>query len=100
MPGLEGGQIAEIMLGCYGLCDAPMHWRKTLVEFITGELGYRQSSLDPCTFLFHGPHGLHGMIAVEIDDLLMFGDALHDEKMAQLQRRFTFGKIEPLDEHE
>eukprot|EP00435_Cladocopium_sp_Y103_P070319 s238_g35.t1 len=77
MPGLEEDQLAEIVLGCYGLCDAPMHWRKTLVSFLINELGYRQSALDPCTYLLHGedPQNpgesqLLGMVAVEIDDLL------------------------------
>ena len=105
MPGLEEGQLAEIVLGCYGLCDAPMHWRKTLVSFLVDTLGYRQSAMDPCTYLLHGPdpenHGkeaLLGMVAVEIDDLLMFGGNVHKQKMAQLQERFTFGKVEVLDE--
>lgn len=98
MPGLHPEQIAEIKLGCYGLCDAPMHWRKTLIQYLKEELGYRQSSLDPCTFLLHGPQGLHGMVAVEVDDLLMFGDQRHEEKMKKLQSRFVFGKIEPIGE--
>jgi len=104
MPGMEEGQIAEIVLGCYGLCDAPLHWRKTLVACLVNELGYRQSALDPCTYLLHGedPQNpgekvLLGMVAVEIDDLLMFGGKTHEEKMQQLQKRFTFGKVEPLD---
>jgi hypothetical protein len=104
MPGMEEGQIAEIVLGCYGLCDAPLHWRKTLVACLVDELGYRQSALDPCTYLLHGedPQNpgekvLLGMVAVEIDDLLMFGGKIHEEKMQQLQKRFTFGKVEPLD---
>ena len=98
MPGLDAEQIAEVKLGVYGLCDAPMHWRKTLVQFIVEELGYKQSSLDPCTYLLHGGDQLHGMIAVEIDDLLMFGDEVHKEKVNTLQKRFTFGKLEALDE--
>ena len=98
MPGLHHEQIAEIKLGCYGLCDAPMHWRKTLIKFLKEEVGYRQSGLDPCTFLLQGDTELHGMVAVEVDDLLMFGDEVHKDKMEQLQKRFVFGKIEPLGE--
>lgn len=97
MPGLDSEQIAEVKLGVYGLCDAPMHWRKTLVQFITNELGYKQSALDPCTYMLHGEK-LHGMIAVEIDDLLMFGDDVHLRKVEELKRRFAFGKLEKLDE--
>ena len=98
MPGLEEGQLAEIVLGCYGLCDAPKHWRETLVTFLKEELHYKQSALDPCTFLLHGPKGLHGMVAVEIDDLPMFGDEVHEEKVKTLQQRFTFGKLQPINE--
>ena len=99
MPGTQEGQLAEIVLGCYGLMDAPLNWRKTLVEFITKELGYVASALDPCTFFLHDKEkGLRGMMAVEVDDLLMFGDEKHEEKMKELQKRFTFGKIEELGE--
>lgn len=99
MPGTQEGQLAEIVLGCYGLMDAPLNWRKTLVEYITKELGYVASVLDPCTFFLHDREkGLRGMLAVEVDDLLMFGDEEHEKKMQELQRRFTFGKIEELGE--
>lgn len=98
MPDLHPEQIAEIKLGCYGLCDAPLHWRRTLVSYLTKELGYRQSNLDPCTFLLQSGEGLHGVVAVEIDDLLMFGDRRHEEKMKKLQSHFVFGKIEPVNE--
>ena len=98
MPGLEEEQIAEIKLGCYGLCDAPLHWRKTLTQYLTKELGYKQSNLDPCTYLLQDQERLHGMVAVEVDDLLMFGDEEHEKKMKQLQERFVFGKLEPINE--
>ena len=45
MPGLEAEQIAEVKLGVYGLCDAPMHWRKTLVQFITEGAGLQAVEL-------------------------------------------------------
>ena len=98
MPGLETEQIAEIKLGCYGLCDAPLHWRKTLTQFLTKELGYKQSNLDPCTYLLQDEVQVHGMVAVEVDDLLMFGDEKHEEQMQKLQKRFVFGKLEPINE--
>eukprot|EP00435_Cladocopium_sp_Y103_P039402 s1944_g10.t1 len=98
MPDLHEEQLAEIVLGCYGLMDAPLNWRKTLVQFVTEELKYKQSSLDPCTFLLQDQHGLRGIIAIEVDDLLMFGDGSHDAKMEQLQKRFTFGKLQDIDE--
>ena len=103
MPGLQEGQLAEIILGCYGLVDAPLNWRLTLTDFIQAELGYKQSSLDPCTYLLFDKDGedgeeeLQGVISVEVDDLLMFGGEKHEKKIQQLQERFTFGKMREID---
>ena len=105
MPGLEEGQLAEIILGCCGLVDAPLNWRMTLTDFIQKDLKYKQSSLDPCAYLYFdfdestGKEELQGIISVEVDDLLMFGTAKHDEKIQRLQERFTFGKLKEIDEH-
>ena len=103
MPGLQEGQLAEIILGCYGLVDAPLNWRLTLTDFIQAELGYKQSSLDPCTYLLfdkeeeNGEEKLQGVISVEVDDLLMFGGEKHEKKIQKLQERFTFGKMKEID---
>lgn len=104
MPGLEEEQLAEIVLGCYGLVDAPLNWRLTLTEFVQKELNYRQSSLDPCTYLYFDKdpesgteeETLQGVISIEVDDLLMFGGKLHEEKMKKLQERFKFGKLKEI----
>ena len=96
MPGLHEEQIAEIVLGCYGLMDAPLNWRKTLVQFVKEELKYKQSALDPCTFILHEGDRLRGLLAIEVDDLLMFGDDEHERRMEKLQKRFTFGKLEEI----
>ena len=98
MPGLQEGQLCQIILGCYGLMDAPLNWRKTLVQFVTGDLKYKQSVLDPCTFMLYEGSKVRGMLAIEVDDLLMFGDEEHEKRMRLLQQRFTFGKIEEIDE--
>ena len=99
MPDLDPEQICEVVLGCYGLMDAPLNWRKTLVDYVVNELKYKQSALDPCTYVWHdGEKGLRGMMAIEVDDLLMFGDEEHDKKMRKLQQRFAFGKIQELDQ--
>lgn len=97
MPGLQDGQLCQIILGCYGLMDAPLNWRKTLVQFVTEVLGYRQSVLDPCTYMLYRDSKLRGILAIEVDDLLMFGDDEHEKCMQLLQKRFTFGKIEEID---
>ena len=97
MPGLHEEQIAEVVLGCYGLMDAPLNWRQTLTAFIQEDLKYTQSSLDPCTYIHFDKEGrIRGVIAVEVDDLLMFGDEVHEKKVEELQRRFSFGKLKEI----
>ena len=97
--GVHPDQLVLIINGCYGLVDAPLHWRKTLVAELT-QLGYRASKMDPCIFLLHAPGTgeLQGAIAVEVDDLFMVGCEVHRERIAQLRSKFTFGKWVKLQE--
>ena len=95
--GVDDEQLVEIVAGCYGLADAPAHWRKSLTEFLKA-LGYVQSTLDPCIYKLYGEGRLQGMVAIEIDDLFMVGHQMHQEKIQELQRRFVFGKFVTLKE--
>ena len=93
LPGMSPGQLIEILAGAYGLGDAPAHWRKSLRK-VTLEIGYVQSAMDPCTFKYHGTSGeLSGIVIVEVDDLLCFGDHEHESKLDELRSRFNFGKF-------
>eukprot|EP00971_Amphidinium_carterae_P031812 626637-Amphidinium_carterae.1 len=50
MPGLEQGQLVELLKDVYGLNSAPASWRRALKRFLV-ELGYVESALDPCVYL-------------------------------------------------
>lgn len=90
--GLHPEQIVWIINGVYGLVDAPLHWRKSLVQDLEA-LGYRASRMDPCLFLLFNPKSeLEGAIAVEVDDLFTVGHGKHHEQMDKLQKKYTFGK--------
>eukprot|EP00913_Durusdinium_trenchii_P035579 g33295.t1 len=91
--GLHRDQIVRIINGCYGLVDAPLHWRKSLTEDLKA-LGYESSALDPCIFKLYDPkhRTLQGAIAVEVDDLFTVGHERHHQMMKELQRKYTFGK--------
>ena len=97
--GLHDEQLVEIVAGCYGLGDAPIHWRRTLKEAILA-LGYRESVLDPTVYFLPGKQTLRGAIAVEVDDLFTFGDEEHYKKIAELRERFRFGKFVMVQEAE
>ncbi|CAE7762188.1 RE1, partial [Symbiodinium sp. CCMP2456] len=93
--GLHEEQLIQIIAGCYGLPDAPMHWRRSLKESSLA-LGYRESVLDPTVYLLHDECKLQGAIAVEVDDLFNFGSDLHYKKMDELKLKYKFGKFEML----
>lgn len=95
--GVPSNQLVEIVAGCYGLVDAPLHWRRTLTEYLR-TLGYVQSALGPCVYRLYGGGRLQGVIAIEVDDLFMVGHAEHLEKVSQLQQKFEFGKFVTLKE--
>ena len=97
LPGVSDGQLIEILAGAYGLGDAPAHWRKSLLRVLR-DLGYEQSAMDPCTFKLFRNGALHGLVLVEVDDLLSIGDEVHYEQMQLLQQRFKFGKFKMLHE--
>lgn len=92
--GLDSRQLVQVVRGCYGLVDAPLHWRRSLTNSLK-ELGYVQSRMDPCLFRLHHRGQLTGLIAVEVDDLLTAltaGAGIHHEKMSQLRQTYQFGK--------
>ena len=91
LPGLEAKQIVEIIAGCYGLVDAPLHWRKSLVQSLV-RLGYKESRMDPCLYKIYEHGKIAGLIAIEVDDLLSRGKGIHLEKMEQLRTLYNFGK--------
>ena len=97
LPGLQQSQLIEILAGAYGLGDAPAHWRRSLKKVLI-ELGYIQSSMDPCLFKLVRGEVLEGLVIVEVDDILSLGTPTHYEQMSKLQQRFKFGKFKFLDE--
>ena len=98
--GLDPEQIVEIVNGVYGLVDAPKHWRECLTTFLSEKMGYIQSTLDPCIYKLYHEGKLEGMIAIEVDDLLMMGHQKHLERLETLKKSFNFGKWVTLKETE
>ena len=97
LPGLNPAQLIEVLAGAYGLGDAPAHWRKSLRKVLL-ELGFVQSSMDPCLFKVFQDSKLAGMLIVEVDDILSFGNEHHYGLMQKLQERFKFGKFKFIDQ--
>ena len=73
--GLHPEQIVQIIAGCYGLVDAPLHWRKSLTDDLKA-LGYEMSALDPCIMKLYDRtrKRLLRAIAIEVDDFCSQSD--------------------------
>ena len=96
----------KLLKTCYGLTDGPSAWFKHIVRYLTQELGYRQSIVDPCLFFLDSPGSEHagqsappsqrqieGILALATDDLLHGGSELHLQKMEQLRKKYVLGKF-------
>lgn len=97
--GIHPEQIVLIIAGCYGLVDAPLHWRKSLTQDLQG-LGYEMSALDPCIMKLYDRdrRKLLGAIAIEVDDLFTVGHEEHHRQMDRLRQKYTFGKYVQLQQ--
>ena len=89
--GMHEEQIVQIIAGCYGLVDAPLHWRRSLVQTLK-KLGYQESRLDPCIYKLYDQGRLTGILAIEVDDILSCGKGEHLKKMEELRSAYCFGK--------
>lgn len=83
-------QIVQIV-GCYGLVDAPLHWRRSLVQTLK-KMGFIESRLDPCMYKLYEQGQLVGMLAIEVDDILSCGKGKHLKKMDELRSAYCFVK--------
>ena len=100
IPGVARGQLLRLLKTCYGLTDGPSAWFKHIVRYITQDLGYRQSVIDPCLFFLDSqsnnpedPQDIDGIIALATDDLLHGGNDRHVEKISSIKDKHKLGKF-------
>ena len=81
LPGVNSRQLLRLRKCCYGLLDGPFQWFSHLTRLLTEDLGYEQSSTDPCVFMLFDQHRqLQGIVAAATDDLLHGGNSEHWER--------------------
>ena len=118
--GYDGRQLILLETEVYGLVSGPSWWRRSLMEMLVRDLGYRINSYDKCVLTLDGnsededPELDHtkgplrclkvreplkrtqGIIVVEVDDLLEAGGPRHRQLMERLENKVRFGKIQCL----
>ena len=98
LPGAQKGQVLQLLKTCYGLTDGPYAWFQHILRYLTEELHYRQSVVDPCLFyLDSSPDGngnsyVEGVIALATDDLFHGGNQRHLLQMEKLRSKYKLGK--------
>ena len=94
VPGYQPRQVLRLLKTCYGLLDGPYAWYQHLRKVLVKQLGYVESSADPCLYFLRGGQGeLQGVISVATDDLLHGGNEVHWQKMQWLNKNYRMGKF-------
>ena len=94
--GYNPKQLILLLTEVYGLVSGPAWWRRSLLEILVKELGYRVNVYDRCVLTLDGADGkdtTEGVIILEVDDILEAGTAIHQKKMELLEKRLRFGKV-------
>ena len=107
--GYHMDQLILLLTEVYGLVSGPAWWRRSLLEILVKELGYRVNVYDRCVLTLDGdldPKNPDkevptlGYIVLEVDDLLESGGPAHRARMDKLEGRLKFGKVVNLMESE
>ena len=98
IPGLQRGQLIEIVKGVFGLSTSPKLWWLKLsgdlldlqVNFMGVSYKVEQNEIDPCAFrIVNGEKQVCGMIFTHVDDLLVMAQpGLHDEVKKEISQKF------------
>ena len=100
-PGCQPGQLILLRTEVYGLVSGASWWRTTFVNHLVQNLGYVVNRYDRCVLTLPGEEeagsvdggrAMRGIILVEMGDIIDVGGEAHRQKMAQLAKKFKFGK--------
>ena len=91
MTTVKGDILLRINRALYGLAQSGLLWHQLLKSKLKN-LGYRQSSIDPCVFYTSGPKKI--LIGIYVDDILIIAPpALHKDVHTKFREIFTDIKI-------
>lgn len=105
IPGLEPGQLVEILKGVFGLSTSPKLWWMKLsgdlkgikIDYNEDTIYVTQNTIDPCVFVLQGVKSqrVHGLLLTHVDDLMLLAEPKLSQQFQQvLSKRF------PVDEWE
>ena len=88
------GKLWKLLRGAYGMLDGGRLFYLKLADKMK-DLGLHKVHSDGALFTFVKDGNLHGLVATNVDDLLMIGDDVFEEEVTKkLQEYFKFSKVE------
>eukprot|EP00913_Durusdinium_trenchii_P000984 g908.t1 len=101
--GYDPNQLILLLTEVYGLVSGPSWWRRSLLEILLKELGYRVNVYDRCILTLDGPQEsekdpnkqvpTQGILVLEVNDALEAGNEVHRQKTQTLEQKLRFGKV-------
>lgn len=84
---LPEGYVLEVVKPLYGIPESGLHWYMSYLTHHLESLNMVKSKVDPCVLIKRTNDKLTGMILLQVDDSLGFGnkDFLAEEEMASTQ---------------
>ena len=70
-PELPQGYVYKLQRALYGLKQSPREWNTTVNEFMVGECGFKQLSVERCMYIKHGSDGSYVLVCMYVDDLVI-----------------------------
>ena len=94
IPGVNDGELVELIKPVYGLVDAPRLWWESLSKTLVG-LGMKASELGGCMFYKRDDVGnLIGIIVFHVDDLIFGGNQQFlNEVFEPLKAKYPFKHV-------
>ena len=95
---LPVGALIRLLVNVYGLNDAPLAWRRTVISFLRS-IGFEKCVLEPCWWVRRRGTEVVQMILLEVDDFLIASCSQQDATWLerQLRSRFQFGKYKAIE---
>ena len=91
---IEEGALVELLVNVYGLDDAPVAWRKTVIDYLF-KRGCERSLLEPCWWLkYDGRGSIESTLLLDVDDFFIASasEEVRAGVRRLLEKRFKFGK--------
>ena len=92
--GLSAKCLIQLVAPVYGLDDAPIRWRNTVLEFLLS-IGFERSLFEPCWLIRREGGQIVAMMLLEVDDFNIATTKEYQPVLHKLlNERFVFGKWE------